>query len=162
MGSFSFNSFVASITFSVNSECALPWLEYDNIATLGSFSTNCSKLLLDDIAISDNWSGFGFSFNPASPNINVPLSPYSQFGTTITKNADTNFVSGAVFNICNAGLKVSAVECAAPETKPSAFVSSSFTISIPKYTGFSTSCFACSIVIPLFFLSSYNSCTYFS
>ena len=98
-GSFSFNNFVASITFCVNSDFALPIVEYESIATFGSLPTNCSKLLLDDIAISDNSSGFGFAFNPASPNINVPFEPYSQSGTTITKNAETNFVSGAVFKI---------------------------------------------------------------
>ena len=76
--------------------------------------------MLDDIAISESFSASGSSFKPLSANINVPLAPYSQFGTTITKNADTNFVPGAVFNICNAGLNVSAVECAAPDTSPSA------------------------------------------
>ena len=98
-GSFSFNKLVASITFCVNSDLALPIVEYESIATLGSSPTNCLKLLLEDIAISDNSSGFGFAFSPASPNINVPFEPYSQFGTTITKKAETNFVSGAVFSI---------------------------------------------------------------
>ena len=87
--------------------------------------------MLDDIAISDKASLSGFSFSPLSANIKVPFSPYSQFGTTITKNADTNFVLGAVFKICKAGLKVSDVECAAPETNPSASLFSSFTINIP-------------------------------
>ena len=87
------------MTFSVNSDFALPYVEYDNIATFGSSPTNCLKLLLDDIAISANSSGFGFAFNPESPNINVPFEPYLQSGTTITKNAETNFVLGAVFNI---------------------------------------------------------------
>ena len=110
LGSFSFTFLVALITFSVNSECALPCVEYESIATFGSFSTNCLKLLLEEIAISDNFSSSGFSFNPLSPNINVPLSPYSQSGTTITKNAETNLVPGAVFKIWSAGLNVFAVE----------------------------------------------------
>ena len=130
-GAFSFTSFVASIVFSVNSECALPYVEYESIATFASFPTNCSKLFDDDMAISDNSSGLGLSFKPQSPNTNTPFSPYSQSGTTITKKAETNFVPGAVFKICNAGLNVSDVECAAPDTKPSASVSSSFTITIP-------------------------------
>ena len=128
-GAFSFTNFVASITFSVDAECALPYVEYDSIATFGSSPTNCSKLLLDEIAISESFSASGSSFNPLSANINVPFAPYSQFGTTIMKNADTNLVPGAVFNICSAGLNVSDVECAAPDTSPSA--SSNFTIIIP-------------------------------
>ena len=44
------------------------------------------------------------------PNANVPLYPYSQFGTIIKKNDDTNLASGAVFIICNAGLSVLDVE----------------------------------------------------
>ena len=70
----------------------------------------CEKLLLEEIAISDSSSGVGFSTNPLSPNINMPFSPYSQSGTTITKNAETSLVPGAVFKICKAGLKVSDVE----------------------------------------------------
>ena len=46
-----------------------------------------------------------------------------------SENADTSFVPGAVFRIWSAGLKVSDVEWAAPETSPSA--SFSFTIIIP-------------------------------
>ena len=86
--------------------------------------------MLDDIAISDNSSAVGFAFNPLSANTKVPFSPYSQFGTHITKKQDTSFVPGAVFNIWSAGLNVSAVEWQAPETNPSAF--SHFTIIIPK------------------------------
>ena len=123
---------------------------------------NKNKILLDDIAISDNSSAVGFAFKPASPNINVPFSPYSQFGTTITKNADTSFVPSAVFNIWSAGLKVSAVEWTAPDTRPSASVFWSFNISIPKYTGSFTRTFAFSIVIPFFCLNSYKVFTYSS
>ena len=61
-------------------------------------------------AIPYEHSAFGFSTNPQSLNTNIPFSPYEQFGTIITKNEETNFVFGAVFNICNAGLNVSAVE----------------------------------------------------
>ena len=94
--------------------------------------------------------------------MNVPFSPYSQSGTHITKNADTSFVPGFVFNIWSAGLKVFAVEWAAPDTKPSAFKFSSFSIIIPKYIGSFNNSSACSKVIPLFFLSSYNFCLYSS
>ena len=109
-GAFCFNNFVASTTLSVNGECALPYVEYESIATFASFPTNCSKLFADDIAISERASASGYSFSPLSENTNIPFSPYSQFGTTITKNADTSFVPGRVFNICSAGLNVSDVE----------------------------------------------------
>ena len=39
-----------------------------------------------------------------------PFSPYSELGTHITKNAETNFVPRAVFKIWSAGLNVFAVE----------------------------------------------------
>ena len=53
----------------------------------------------DEIAISDNSSAFGFTFNPLSENKNIPFSPYSQLGTSIKKNADTSFVPGLVLII---------------------------------------------------------------
>ena len=49
----------------------------------------------------------------------------------ILEKAETSLVSGAVFKICNAGLKVSAVEWIAPETSPSTLESVSLTINIP-------------------------------
>ena len=67
-----------------------------------------------------NLSGVGFCSKPQSLKTKVPLCPYSQFGTTIKKNADTSLESGAVLIICKAGLKVLAVEWQAPETTPSA------------------------------------------
>ena len=71
--------------------------------------------MLDEIAISDRASGSGYSFKPLSAKMNAPFSPYWQSGTTIKKNAETNFVPGAVFKICNAGLNVSEVEWQAPD-----------------------------------------------
>ena len=81
------------------------------------------------MAISAKLSASGYSLSPLSEKINVPFSPYSQSGTHITKNADTSFVPGAVFNICSAGLNVFDVEWHAPETNPSA--SPILTIIIP-------------------------------
>ena len=52
----------------------------------------------------------GNSLFVQSENTKIPFSPYSVFGITIKKNAETSLVFGAVFNICNAGLNVSAVE----------------------------------------------------
>ena len=98
-GSLSFNNLVASITFSVNGEFALPCVEYESIAILGSSPTNSLKLFADDIAISDNASASGYSFNPQSANTKIPFSPYCLSGKSIIKNAETNFVPGAVFSI---------------------------------------------------------------
>jgi len=81
------------------------------------------------VAIAASSSGFGFWFRPESAKIKVPSAPYSQFGTTIRKNADTSFVPGFVFRICRHGRSVSAVEWHAPDTIPSA--SPIFTIITP-------------------------------
>ena len=98
-GAFSFASLVASCTFSTSSDFALPYVENDNIATLGSFFTIALKLSAEDIAISDNSSLFGFGFNPQSANIKTPSSPYSLCGRTNILNVDTILVPGFVFNI---------------------------------------------------------------
>ena len=58
--------------------------------------------------------------NFESPKIKVPSEPNSQSGTTMTKNAETSFVPGAVLMICKDGLSVFAVEWHAPDTTPSA------------------------------------------
>ena len=59
-GAFSFASSVAILTLSTSSAFALPFVEYESIATFGSFSSICLKLFAVDIAISDNSSEFGF------------------------------------------------------------------------------------------------------
>ena len=67
-GAFSCASLVASTTFSVSSEWALPFVEYESIAILGvpSGFTNSIKDSLEVIAISESWSAVGFSFMPLS------------------------------------------------------------------------------------------------
>ena len=112
----------AFITLSTSWCLALPIVEWESIATYGSFpvSNLNDSALLDAIAASFSLSGF--CSNPESAKINVPLEPYSQFGTTIKKNAETSFTCSFVFNICKAGLKVFDVEWQAPDTVPSALL----------------------------------------
>ena len=116
----SFAILVASTTFVTRSCFALPFVEWDSIATFAFFPVSCSKDSAEDAAIAANSSGFGSWFKPQSPNTNTPSSPYSQFGTIIKKNADTNLQPGFVLMICRHGRSVLAVEWHAPDTIPSA------------------------------------------
>ena len=75
-------------------------------------------------------SAVGFWFRPQSAKRKVPSSPWSLNWVSMTKKADTSFTPGAVFKICRAGRRVSAVEWQAPATMPSA--SPAFTMTMPK------------------------------
>ena len=119
-GAISLANLVASTTLSTSACFALPLEEWDSIATFGSCPTNILKLSAEETAIAANSSGVGFWFRPQSANTNVPLSPRSQSGTSIKKNAETNLVPGLVLITCKQGLKVFAVEWQAPDTIPSA------------------------------------------
>ena len=91
----------------------------------------------------------------------VPSAPISQFGTTTRKNADTNLIFGAVFNVCNAARNTFAEELIAPATIPSA--SPAFTIMHPRNNGFvSNISFASSTVIPLLLRASARMTAYSS
>ena len=61
-------------------------------------------------AIEASFKGSGFCSSPESANTNIPFYPYSQFGTTIKKNAETKSQSSRVLIICSEGLNVLAVE----------------------------------------------------
>ena len=128
-GCSSFAILVASTILSTSGCFALPFVECESMATIGSSSTRSWKDSAEDAAIAESSSGVGFWFRPESANTNAPFAPYSQSGTTIRKNADTSFVPGLVFRICRHGRSVSAVEWHAPDTIPSA--SPIFTIITP-------------------------------
>ncbi len=128
-GASSFAIRVASTTLSTSACFALPFVEWDSIATMGSLPVRIRKDSADETAMFASFSGSGFCSRPESPKMKVPSAPMSQFGTTITKNAETSFVPGFVFKICRQGRRVSAVEWHAPDTMPSA--SPIFTIMTP-------------------------------
>ena len=65
----------------------------------GSFPVRVLNDSAEESAIAASFSGSGFCSSPESAKINVPSAPISQSGTTITKNAETNFVPGFVFKI---------------------------------------------------------------
>ena len=85
-----FTFWVASITLSASSCLALPFVEKDNIATMGSSPTNllCVKELL--IAILASCSASGLGITAQSPKV------YSRpSGITIIKQLETAFIPGA-------------------------------------------------------------------
>ena len=86
------------------------------------------------------------TLSPQSAKTNVPPSPRSQSGTTITKNELTSAAPGAVLRICRQGRSTSPVEWQAPATMPSA--RPVFTSITPKYSSSRTSSAACSGVMP--------------
>ena len=95
----SFAILVASTTLSTSACFALPFVEWESIATTGSSCTRSLKDSAEEAAIAASSSGFGFWFRPESPNTKAPLAPYSQSGTMIRKNAETSLVPGFVFRI---------------------------------------------------------------
>ena len=136
-------------------------MEWDSIAIIGFAPTRVLKLFALVSAIAASSSAVGSWFRPQSANRNVPCSPYSQLGTSRIKKPDTSFTPGAVFKICSAGRRVSAVAWHAPATIPSA--SFAFTMITPKVMlSVSRIWRAFSGVIPLCFLVSYNNWTYSS
>ena len=141
---------------SVSFDLALPFVEYDSIATLGSLLINSLKEFPDALAMSAKASAVGFSFIPLSENINMPSSPKFLSGQSITKNDEIVLISPAPLIILNTGLNVSDVEWLAPETYPSA--SPSLTIIVAKYLEFVfINSSASSKVIPLSLRNLYNS-----
>ena len=129
-GYFSLAIFVASTTLSTSGCLALPLVEWESMAITGFGPIRDLKLREEVSAMAASSSGVGSWFRPQSANRNVPFSPKFFIWVSIIKKADTNFTPGAVFNICSAGRRVSAVEWQAPATMPSA--SLFFTITIPK------------------------------
>ena len=78
---------VASITFSVNSDFALPYVEYDSIPTLDSFPTNCSKQAFYELR-----KAKGMTEEEAKETLKEPI----YFGTMMVKQGDADgLVSGA-------------------------------------------------------------------
>ena len=98
-GYFSFAIFVASTTLSTSACFALPFVEWESIATIGFSPTSARKLLAELSAIAASSADVGSWFKPQSANKNVPFAPYSQFGTSMMKKPDTSSVPGAVFKI---------------------------------------------------------------
>ena len=78
---------------------ALPFVEWESIATIGFSPTSARKLLAELSAIAASSADVGSWFNPQSAKRNVPFAPYSQFGTSMMKKPDTSSVPGAVFKI---------------------------------------------------------------
>ena len=79
----------ALTVLSIASPFALPFVEYDKKATLGSFFTKSLKLFTDARVMSHSCSSSGNGFNPQSANKKTPSAPISLFLVSIKKNADT-------------------------------------------------------------------------
>ena len=109
-GALSLAILYALYTLSTSACLALPFVEYESIATYGSPPTRYLKDSAEAMAIPASFSGSGFCSRPQSPNRKVPLYPYSQSGTTIMKNAETRRLPGFALTSCNAGRSVLAVE----------------------------------------------------
>ena len=119
-GYVSFAILVASTTLSTSACLALPLLECESIATLGSSLMKNFHDSAEPMAISESSSALGSMLRPQSASSSVPSSPYSSLPVHMMKKADTSLVPGAVLRICSAGRRVLAVEWQAPETRPSA------------------------------------------
>lgn len=74
-GLFSFASLVAVTTLSTKSWLALPWVEKDNNATLGSNPHKFLAVSAVDIAIDAKSSDVGFGFTAQSANSKSPSLP---------------------------------------------------------------------------------------
>ena len=81
------------------------------------------------MAIWASSASVGAGMTAQSAKMNMPLSPYSQSGTIMTKELETMLIPGLVLMIWRAGRMVSPVEWSAPETRPSA--SPLWTIMVP-------------------------------
>ena len=82
------------------------------MATLGSTSPmKVLKELADAMAISESSSEVGAMFRPQSANMSVPSAPNCSVCVHMIMKAETSLVPGAVFRICRAGRRVSAVRC---------------------------------------------------
>ena len=90
---------VAFLTLSTKSCCALPIVENDNIATLGSIPQRVFAVSAVLIAIDANSSAVGHGFTAQSAKRSNPFSPYSQLGTSITNVLETTDIPGAVLTI---------------------------------------------------------------
>ena len=75
-GASSCASFVASTTLSTSACFALPFVEWESIATIGSFPVRTRKESAEEIAMFASFSGSGFCSSPASPKIKVPFAPH--------------------------------------------------------------------------------------
>src|SRR5215468_3625197 len=128
-------------------ECfALPFVENERNATLGSVSKKIRAFPAASSAISDNWPTVGTGTTAQSANRKLAE------GRVIRKKLDTVLDVGLRPMQWIAARTVSAVVVAAPPTKPSA--SPARTIAAAKYIGFSSR-FAASIsVMPRDFQSA--------
>ncbi len=113
--------FVASTTLSISLWVALPFVEKDSIATLGSVSSSSLQESAEAMAISASSAAFGSTTIPQSANIIVPFSPKAEFGKAITKKLETNRKPTLIPMQCIAARTVCAVVLTAPATEPSAF-----------------------------------------
>ena len=151
----------AFVTLSTIGCDALPFVEKDNIATLGSRPTTLAAVAAVALAISANCSAFGSGITAQSANKIRPLSPNLPSAVSIINADETVFIPGAVLITWIAALKTSEVGEFEPATNPSA--SPSLTIIQPKNLGsVSISFLASSLERFLLFLSSTNSSTYLS
>ena len=152
LGSSSWAISTARTTLFASSFRAEPFEEWESIATAGSVPMSDFHERAEFTAIWASASSSGCTSRPQSLKMNVPFWPYSQSGTTITKNELASFTPGAVFKICRQGRNTSPVEWQAPDTMPSA--SPHFTIMTPKYRTSEILASASSGVIPLCLRSS--------
>ena len=95
-------------------------MECESRATVGSVPMSVFQDFAELTAMCASRSASGCTSRPQSENTNVPFSPRSQSGTTITKNELTSLTPGAVLRICRQGRSTSPVAWQAPATMPSA------------------------------------------
>ena len=149
---------VASATLSTNSCLALPLVENDSIATLGSIPAIALAVSAVDTAISASCLASGFGLTAQSANSRKPFSPSCLAGVNMRNAPLTIEQPGLVFSIWKAGRMVSAVVPRAPANSPSA--SPALIIRQPRYNGSCAFFFASSSVIPLALRNSNSKLAY--
>ncbi len=108
---------------------------------------NEAALSAEVIAMSASCSTVGVGLTAQSPKTRTPSA------MPMRNTLETTDTPRRARMISSAGLIVSAVVCAAPDTMPSAKPAS--TMSVPKYVSWATASRACSSVTPLWARSSW-------